>query len=124
MKLTARREGAAVVLVVDGELDMDTVAPLTEGLDSAARDTAGSGVVVLDLAGVTFADSTTVNVLLQARSVLGRRLRVARPSSFVQRLFSVIGLEEALAVYASVPEALADDADDGPRGPVSSPVRR
>jgi anti-sigma B factor antagonist len=121
MELTARREGAAVVLVVDGELDMDTVGPLTEGLDSAVRDTAGTGVVVLDLAGVTFADSTTVNVLLQARSVLGRRLRVARPSGFVQRLFSVIGLEEALAVYASVPEALA--ADDGPRGPVSSPVR-
>jgi anti-anti-sigma factor len=122
MELTARREGTAVVLVIDGELDMDTVGPLSAGLESAARDSAEGGAVVLDLAGVTFADSTTVNVLLLARSVLGRRLRVARPSGFVQRLFSVIGLEEALPVYASVPDALA--ADDGPRGSVSSPAQR
>ncbi|MGQ4511260.1 anti-sigma factor antagonist [Streptomyces sp. DW26H14] len=114
MELTTRREGTAVVLVVEGELDLDTVAPLTSALSVAAEEAAGTGAVVLDLSGVLFADSTTVNVLLQARASLGDRLRVARPSAFVQRLFSVIGLGEALGVYGSVPDALV--ADGGPTG--------
>ncbi|MBP0456391.1 STAS domain-containing protein [Streptomyces bomunensis] len=109
MDLTTRQEGAAVVLAVGGELDLDTVAPLTEALGRAARDGAGQ-VVVLDLSGVTFADSTTVNVLLRAREDLGDRLRIARPSAFLQRLFDVIGLEAALSVHGTVASALAGGA--------------
>jgi anti-sigma B factor antagonist len=56
---------------------------------------------------VSFADSTTVNVLLQAYTQLAGALRIARPSAFVSRLFGVIGLEKALPVCASVEEALA-----------------
>ncbi|WTL50544.1 STAS domain-containing protein [Streptomyces sp. NBC_01497] len=112
MELTVRAQDGAVVLAVDGELDLDTAEPLADALERAAEDSGGTGAVVLDLSGVVFADSTTVNVLLQARAMLGDRLRVARPSAFVRRLFTVIGLGQALGVYESVPEALA--ADGGP----------
>ncbi|MEW2544414.1 STAS domain-containing protein [Streptomyces sp. NPDC047002] len=113
MELTSSREGAAVVLAVDGELDLDTVAPLGDALAEAA-DGQADGPVVVDLSKVAFADSTTVNVLLRARVALGGRLRIASPSAFLRRLFDVIGLDEALPVYGSVPEALA--AGDEPRG--------
>ncbi len=107
MDLITRQEGAAVVFAVGGELDLDTVAPLAEALGRVARDGAGQAVV-LDLSGVTFADSTTVNVLLRARENLGDRLRIATPSAFIQRLFDVIGLGAALSVHSTVASALTD----------------
>ncbi|GAA3715837.1 STAS domain-containing protein [Streptomyces tremellae] len=116
MELTSNREGTAVVLAVDGELDLDTVAPLADALAEAAEGQDGGragGPVVLDLSKVAFADSTTVNVLLRARAALGGRLRIASPSAFLRRLFDLIGLDEALPVYGSVSEALA--VDDDPR---------
>lgn len=118
VELTVRREGEAAVVGVGGELDLDNVAPLARALSEAGRDC--TGPVVLDLSAVGFADSSTVNVLLQARSVLGARLRIARPSAFLWRLFEVIGLQEALPVYNTVESALArgvhDDAGSGSAG--------
>ncbi|MFF3750911.1 STAS domain-containing protein [Streptomyces sp. NPDC002018] len=103
--IAARQVGDAMVLVVSGDLDLDTVAPLTEAMAESGRRV--TGPVVVDLSGVRFADSTAVNVLLQARTELGGRLRVAAPSDFVRRLFAIIGLEQALPVCGTVDEALA-----------------
>jgi anti-sigma B factor antagonist len=102
--LAARRDGEAVVLAVSGDLDLENIAPLATALADAGES--GTGPVIVDLSGVSFADSTTVNVLLQAYGTLGPRLRLAQPSSFVQRLITVIGLEKALPVYETVEGAL------------------
>ncbi|MFJ4923782.1 STAS domain-containing protein [Streptomyces sp. NPDC088725] len=105
MGLTARQDGDAFVLAVSGDLDLENTGPLTTAVTEAGES--ARGPVVLDLSGVTFADSTTVNVLLQAYRALGGRLRLAAPSAFVKRLFDVIGLWEALPVHDSVESALA-----------------
>jgi anti-sigma B factor antagonist len=105
MGLITRRRGDAVVLSVSGDLDLDNVAPLAAALSDAGKQRCHP--VVVDLSGVVFADSTTVNVLLQAHAELAGTLRLAAPSAFVSRLFGVIGLEKAVPVYASVEEALA-----------------
>lgn len=92
------------MLAVAGDLDIDNVAPLGAALESAARD--GEGPVVVDLSDVSFADSTTVNVLLQGQSLLGPRLRLAAPSPFMERLIGLLGLDSALPVLQTVAEAV------------------
>ncbi|MFH8408804.1 STAS domain-containing protein [Streptomyces sp. NPDC018019] len=107
----------ALVVTVTGPLDIDTVAPLEEALRTAGAarpDGAGTGdgaarPVVVDLAAVDFADSTTVNVLLQQHAALGTRLRLAAPSPGLRRLFELTGLDAVLPLYATVPEAAAAD---------------
>ncbi|MEW2070927.1 STAS domain-containing protein, partial [Streptomyces sp. NPDC007346] len=105
VSIITRQERGALVLTVSGDLDIDSVPPLSRALDEAAAT--GSGPVVVDLAGVGFADSTTVNVLLQGQSALGGRLRLASPSPFVQRLIGMIGLDSAIPVLEEVDQAIA-----------------
>ncbi|MFD7663771.1 STAS domain-containing protein [Streptomyces sp. NPDC059788] len=123
-----RRAGDALLVTVTGPLDIDTVPPLDEALREAgaARDGTGPGdsaarPVVVDLSGVDFADSTTVNVLLQQHAALGARLRLAAPSPGLRRLFELTGLDGVLPLYATVGEAGAADgvagAGERPYGP-------
>ncbi|MFJ2076643.1 STAS domain-containing protein [Streptomyces anulatus] len=104
VRITTRHDRGALVLTVSGDLDIDSVAPLELALTAAADD--GSGPVVVDLSGVGFADSTTVNVLLQGHTALGDRLRLAAPSPFMRRLIEMIGLDSALPVLPSVDAAI------------------
>lgn len=94
----------ALVLVVTGQLDLDSVAPLDETLQQVARD--GDGPVVVDLSAVAFADSATVNVLLRAHDALGTALRLAAPSAVLERLFALTGLDTVLPLYETVGKAV------------------
>ncbi|WP_329612444.1 STAS domain-containing protein [Streptomyces brevispora] len=105
MRIVPRQEQGALVLAVTGDLDIDNVTPLGAALESAAAD--GDDPVVVDLSDVSFADSTTVNVLLQGQTLLGPRLRLAEPSPFVERLIGVLGLDSVLPVFPTVTEAIA-----------------
>ncbi|MFD5394267.1 STAS domain-containing protein [Streptomyces sp. NPDC127097] len=109
-----RQERGALVVAVTGPLDLDSVAPLEEILRKAAED--GVARVVVDLSAATFADSTTVNVLLQAHSALGPALRLAAPSAALERLFTLTGLDTVLPLHASVATAL----DAGPAAPLGA----
>lgn len=96
--------GFPSVVTVCGEADLDTAGLLREAVDRALghhRD------VVFDLAGVTFADSTFLTVLLQARQtalVQGGSILLAAPSISVQRLLSLVGAADLFAV--ATPEQL------------------
>ncbi|MDQ0988371.1 STAS domain-containing protein [Streptomyces sp. V2I9] len=104
VRVLTRRERGALVITVSGDLDIDSVGPLSEALATAAD--APSGPVVVDLSGVNFADSTMVNVLLQGHTALGDRMRLAAPSPFMRRLIGMIGLDSALPVLPSVDHAI------------------
>ncbi|MFJ9472044.1 STAS domain-containing protein [Streptomyces caniferus] len=104
MRIDTRRDHGAVILAVTGPLDVDTIAPLDEALQQVARD--GTDPVVVDLSAVEFADSTTVNVLIQAHDALGPALRLAAPSAVLERLFALTGLDTVLPLHASVRAAL------------------
>ena len=113
------QERGARIVAVTGHLDIDNIAPLDETLRKAAED--GAAPVVVDLSAVTFADSTTVNVLLRAHTALGPALRLAAPSVFLERLFTLTGLDTVLPLHGSVDEAIAAEpssplgADGGDR---------
>ncbi|MFE9023828.1 STAS domain-containing protein [Streptomyces sp. NPDC007808] len=90
----------AWVVVAHGEYDMDSIAPLTDALETAVRKHA---TVVLDASGVAFADSTLLNLLIRTHQA--GTLRVAAPSPQLRRLCEITGADTLLELRGSVDEA-------------------
>ncbi|AMW15160.1 anti-anti-sigma factor [Streptomyces qaidamensis] len=93
------RHGAWVV-VARGAYDMDSITPLAEALDAAVR---AYPKVILDAAGITFADSTLLNLLILTHQ--GGTLRVVAPSPQLQRLCEITGVDSILETRDSVEDA-------------------
>ena len=85
-----------VTVRADGEVDLDTAPALRDGLLRRLKP----GVRVrLDLAGVTFMDSSGLHVLLSSQRrarLLGSEFCVAEPSTQVRRLLEISGLAATL----------------------------
>jgi anti-anti-sigma factor len=107
LSITADHSHGVLVLTLRGEVDLASTPQLkTELRRAEVTDTA---MVVVDLAGVAFTDSSGLHVLLSARERLrrkGRPLSLSRISPPVRRLleltrtlelFSVEGLRDAPA---------------------------
>lgn len=87
-----------VVLRPAGELDLATVEPLRVGWFALAADVAPP-VVVVDLAAVTFADASFVNLLVGVRrrqAEHGGTLRVRHATPPICRLLCLTGLADLL----------------------------
>jgi anti-anti-sigma factor len=99
-RVGAMGSGTGVWVVVDGELDVASVAPLRELL-WRLRDQ--HAVVVLDLAGVTFMDSSGVELLWRAADDAasgGWQLWLTAPSSEVVGLLDLTGVSSRMAYLA------------------------
>jgi anti-anti-sigma factor len=107
LSIESRAEGGRLVMRLEGELDMAS-APLLKGaLERAAADT--TSMLVLDLNGLRFMDSTGLRTILWAREQMqsgGREIALTVGSSQVQRLLAVSGVGEHIRVVAT-PEELA-----------------
>ena len=94
--------GGVARVVVAGELDPHSSPQLHEAWQAALADLAGSAPTLeLDLAGVTFMDSSGVRELVVAnRAVRDRagRLVIRRPSDTVRRLLEITQLLTELDV--------------------------
>ena len=90
--VTARR--ADICVAVAGEVDIVTSRSLAAALTSAAGQ-ATTGDVLVDLARVTFADSTALRALVMAHVALaeqGRQLVLVALSTPVRRVIELAGL--------------------------------
>jgi anti-sigma B factor antagonist len=100
-----RRNGGVVVSLA-GELDLYNA----EEVRRALLDTLAESpeVLVVDLAEVTFIDSTALGVLIEARSRMSDRsgFRLASPGLEVRRALEVSGLDRHFAVRDTVADAL------------------
>lgn len=88
--------GGHPVLTVVGELDVASVGGLTVALDRAL---VGAESVRVDLAGVSFADSTALGALVGAHEravAAGKVLCVSAVSDVVDALFHIAGLSDEL----------------------------
>ncbi|MEW1905246.1 STAS domain-containing protein [Streptomyces sp. NPDC086147] len=91
--MTVREDAGVFIVIVTGEVDHDE----DDLLDAAWEEAADAGLpaTVVDLSGVTFADSTLLNTLLHAHDhhrANGRALLLAGPlQPVVQALFSHTG---------------------------------
>ncbi|OKK16112.1 hypothetical protein AMK16_25685 [Streptomyces sp. CB00455] len=96
-------EDDARVIVCRGELDMDTLAPLTAAVQRAVAHP-DSRRIIIDVADVSFADSSMLNLLLAAHR--SARLVLAGPlqKQFV-RLLETTGANSILTIADSLPTA-------------------
>jgi anti-anti-sigma factor len=97
--VTVTAGDAGPVIGVSGEIDLASAPYLGDAL-TAAIDT-GQGPVVVDLAEVTFMDSTGLGVLVFAHNRLAReerQLQLRSPSARVMRVVEVSGLGQLLQI--------------------------
>lgn len=95
--------GDGVLVRVAGVVDALSLPAVSRELTDAQR---GSGVVYIDLSGVTFMDSRGLGALLAAneRSREGAApIRIHRPSEAVRRLLEVSGVGPVLVEAADLP---------------------
>ncbi|MFE7491723.1 STAS domain-containing protein [Kitasatospora sp. NPDC057541] len=100
-------DGAAVC-VLAGDLDVETLAPAAETLADLVAQR--PRVLVLDLRGVGFCDSSGLNVLLRTRlgaERAGLELRLAAVPATVMRVLDLTGARTVFAIHDTVDAALA-----------------
>jgi anti-sigma B factor antagonist len=91
-----RGDGKAVVRVT-GEFDLAATEAVESTLQSVEEE--GNGVIVLDLRGITFLDSTGLRTITSAdhrAREAGRELRIVRGPEQVQKLLYVTGMDKIL----------------------------
>ncbi|SHF99670.1 anti-anti-sigma factor [Jatrophihabitans endophyticus] len=103
LSLSARRENGTAVLSLDGELDLATV--------PALRDTAlaelgepGTATLVLDLARLTFLDSTGIGCWIELRNHAegaGKELALRAVPAAARRTVTIAGLAPVFGIDAS-----------------------
>jgi anti-sigma B factor antagonist len=101
-------KGEAAIVSVSGELDLASSPALEEELDRACASDAT--LVIVDLRGLEFMDSTGLSVLVRAhqRAVENsQRFGLVNGSQQVQRLLSLTGVADRLAL-ADAPEDLLE----------------
>jgi anti-sigma B factor antagonist len=97
-----------VVLGVHGDVDLHVVGKLREQLGDVIEE--NTAVVVLDLSGATFLDSTAIAVLLRGmkrQHARGGRFRVVVPRSQIRRIFEMTLLDRVFDLDGSREESLA-----------------
>jgi anti-sigma B factor antagonist len=99
-----------LVFGLSGELDLGTIPPLRE---AAAKATAGDyQVLVFDLSGLDFMDSTGLHLLAETQRAMaakGQQTVVVCSSPMLLNVFELTGLDRILTIVATREQALAAD---------------
>ncbi|WP_433222496.1 anti-sigma factor antagonist [Microtetraspora malaysiensis] len=107
LRLARRSLSGAVVVVVAGELDLFTAPILRDEVrDAIMQDGA---TIVLDLAELSFMDSSGLSVLIEAWRLAtseGGGVCLAAPQPPVARILRTTGLDRRIKVYADVDTAI------------------
>ncbi|MEV0186932.1 STAS domain-containing protein [Kitasatospora purpeofusca] len=105
---TRSAPGGAMLCILVGDLDIETLAPAAEMLDALVAQRPRA--VVIDLGGVGFCDSSGLNVLLRTRIAAeqgGLELRLAAVPPTVMRVLDLTGARAVFSIHESVAGALA-----------------
>jgi anti-sigma B factor antagonist len=95
------------VISVEGELDLSTAPRLKWMLVDALEG--GHSLLVIDLTGATFMDSTALGVLIAVKRGLDKEARMAIvcARSNVLKIFQFAGMDGLFAISPTLDEALA-----------------
>ncbi|MFI0999493.1 STAS domain-containing protein [Streptomyces galbus] len=107
LTVSRRSRDGVLIVAAHGEIDLTSCAPLAQALAVPREATAPRTVV--DLSGVTFMDSTGINLLIGAdQAARGAQgwLRLAAPTEAVLRTMQLVGLDSVIPSYRTVSEAL------------------
>lgn len=105
--------GGIRVVSVRGELDMNTAPELERELEEVGSEDA---LVMLDLSGCEFIDSTGIALIVRAWQRIDRegggdgkgRLVVRCVNHQVRRLLKITGVESTISMHEQLDEALAE----------------
>ncbi|GAA1764091.1 anti-sigma factor antagonist [Nonomuraea wenchangensis] len=111
MKLRLARHalGDAVVVAVEGELDLFTAPFLRDEVRDAIKQ--DSAKLVLDLQQLSFMDSSGLSVLIEAWRLAtgeGGGVSLAAPQAPVARILRTTGLDRRIKVYSDVDSAVGE----------------
>jgi len=107
LSVDARREQDRVVLRLEGELDLASSPVLERALEGS--EIAETPLLVLDLDGLRFVDSTGLRIILLAHESArgrGQEFAITPGSPQVQRLLSITSVAEHMRVIASPDDLL------------------
>ncbi|WP_157254406.1 STAS domain-containing protein [Nonomuraea typhae] len=108
LHLTRRALPGGTLIGVAGELDITNATALCTYIAQAHPDAARP--LVLDLAAVTFMDSTGLHLLIDLHhheDQRGGSLHLAAPHQRVMRVLQITGTDQLLHTYRSLEDALA-----------------
>ena len=108
LRLARRAFGDAVVVAVEGELDLFTAPFLRDEVRDAIKQ--DSSKLVLDLGELSFMDSSGLSVLIEAWRLAtgeGGGVALAAPQAPVARILRTTGLDRRIKVYPDVDAAIS-----------------
>jgi len=118
MNIQAETYGNSVVLVLRGELNVDSLGAFKQSVDHhlaemAHKRRSGSKDhpivdLVLDLEKVPFVDSAALEYLLELQERLAEglgQIKLVRPDEHVLKILEITRLRSTFDVFADVPEA-------------------
>ncbi|MEI7865145.1 MAG: STAS domain-containing protein [Chthoniobacterales bacterium] len=108
MEITHRQEGEFLVVAPVGRLDALVSERLEETVKQLLPD--GSGSIVFDCSGVSYASSATLRVFLataKRAKTQGVRCRFAKLTKPLQDLFDLSGFTDVLEVHETLESALS-----------------
>ncbi len=111
LQITERTDGGVAYVEVCGEIDLDGEKALRRTVDRALAR--GIQCVIFDLRRVYFMDTSTLNILLGAKSHVvetGGEVYVLVEDSLPKRVIYMARLQGAMRICDTVDEALADIA--------------
>ena len=94
------------MLALTGDIDIHTAPQVRDCLASLQAD--GTTSIVVDLAGVSFLDSSALGALVAAHRDLtsaGGRLKLAAPRPHVLKVFRITRLTDVMPIFDSVDAA-------------------
>ncbi len=99
-----------------GELDAFTAPELEDAFARAASSSSETGGIVVDLASVSFLDSTALGIVVRALRAIqerGRGAQIVLPDGPARRIFELTTLDRVLPVAPTRAAALAALAAQG-----------
>jgi anti-anti-sigma factor len=108
--VTEETAGPRAIVALPGEIDITNSAAMTTSLLAVLDD---PGLVIADMTGTTFCDSSGLRMLIIARDraeASGCTLRIViRPDGSVARSLAILGMDRMLPIYASIEDAMPAD---------------
>ncbi len=107
MQITERTEQDIPVVLITGDIDLETSPQLREFL--RPKSTRKTPILLLDFSGVNYIDSSGLATLIeyfQAVQAYGGKLALASLSPRVKNVFEIVRLEQIFTLYPDVPSAL------------------
>lgn len=104
---TETRPGGIAIVHITEQLSIRTAASVKKYLTQTVSD--GFPRLVVELGSITFVDSSGLTALIsgmKAARNAGGDLRIAHPTSEVQRILDLTGLNQIFRAYPTIDEAL------------------